>query len=363
MEADSGQPVRYFVNPNSCPVPNGATAEIARAMSAWPTQSGATIQLQNAGTTGRCGISFDNQNTISFGDCLNQLDPPIGCAGVVGLTSVAWIPDSKDIGGTVFNKLLEADTVFNRGMDCFLGISSNLAEVACHELGHSIGLGHSADPTALMWATAHGHGRDATLGADDKAGVLAIYPSSGGPGPGPGGGGPVSITTLNMGDGVQGHRYTTALQASGGVPPYRWTVVGGNLPSGLALFNDGTIDGTPNFAGSSTFVAQVIDSASPPRTDSRLYTLNIRPSGGGTPDLPTINSIKVKGIKKLWVFGQNFRADSLLLINGVVFQPVSFVQEGSQTDLLGKGKLNLGVAGTNVVVVINTDGRSAPFAF
>jgi hypothetical protein len=277
---------------------------------------------------------------------------------------VAWVPDTKDIGGTIFNRLLEADTVFNRGMDCFLSNSANMAEIACHELGHSIGLGHSADPAALMWATAHGRGRDAALGADDRAGVLAIYPSSGGPGPGPGGGGgPVSITTPSLGDGVAGNRYTTMLQASGGVPPYRWAVVGGNLPSGLTMSGDGTIDGIPNFPGSSTFVAQVIDSGNPTRTDSKLYTINIRSNSGGSSNPPTISSIRVKGIKKLWVFGQNFRADSLLLINGVAFQPVIFAQNGALSELLGKGKLNLGSPGTNVVVVVNTDSRSAPFVF
>jgi hypothetical protein len=140
-------------------------------------------------------------------------------------------------------------------------------------------------------------------------------------------------------------------------------VVGGSVPYGLTLFNDGSIDGIPNFAGSSTFVAQVIDSASPARTDSRLYLLNVRPNGGGASNPPIISSIKVKGLKKLWVFGQNFRFDSLLLINGVVFQPAIFAQEGSQSELLGKGKLNLGTPGTNVVIVVNSDNRSAPFVF
>ena len=68
-------------------------------------------------------------------------------------------------------------------MNCFLGNSANLAEVACHELGHAIGLDHSPDLNALMFATARGHGRDATLGADDKQGVLSIYPANGGPNP------------------------------------------------------------------------------------------------------------------------------------------------------------------------------------
>jgi len=365
MEADSGQPVQYFVNPNSCPVAGGGSAEIARAMSAWPNQSGANIQLQVAGQTGSCGISFDNKNTISFGDCLNQLDPPVGgCSGVVGQTTVGWVNESKTIGGTTFNKLIEADTVFNKGMDCFLSNSANFAEVMCHELGHSIGLGHSADTAAIMWPTAHGRGRDANLGTDDRAGILSIYPSSGSPPPGGGGGGgtPVNITTPSLSDGTQDRRYTAQLQASGGVAPYRWAVVGGSLPSGLGMSTDGTIDGSPNFVGSFTFVTQVIDSGSPTRTDSKLFTITIR-SGGGSGIVPSISSIKVKGIKKIWLFGQNFRADSLVAINGVIFQPVIFQQEGSLTELLAKGRLNLGPAGTNIIEVINSDNRSAPFAF
>jgi hypothetical protein len=73
-------------------------------------------------------------------------------------------------------------------MNCFLGNPNNLSEVACHELGHAIGLDHSADSAAIMWASARGN-RGAVLGEDDKAGVLAIYPSTGGGGGGTGGGG------------------------------------------------------------------------------------------------------------------------------------------------------------------------------
>ena len=47
------------------------------------------------------------------------------------------------------------------------------AEVACHELGHAIGLGHSSDLAAIMWPSSRG-GRGAVLGEDDKAGVLAM---------------------------------------------------------------------------------------------------------------------------------------------------------------------------------------------
>ena len=368
MEADSGQPIRYFVNPNASPVAGGGSAEIARAMASWPNQSGASIQLQVAGQTGSCGIVFDNINTISFGDCLNQLDPPVGCAGVVGLTAISFVRETKVIGGTTFSRLLEADTVFNDGMNCFLGNSANLAEVACHELGHSIGLGHSNDPSAIMWGSASGHGRDATLGADDKAGILAIYPASpgggggGGGGPGPGAG-PVSIATLSVNDGFVGRSYNMTLTAAGGTPPYRWALIGGALPSGLSLSTNGSIDGVPNFAGSSSFAAQVIDSGNPARVDSRWFSVTVRESTGGFPGFPAVTGVKVKGVKKLWVFGENFHANSLVLINGFVFEPVQFAQDGSVAQLLAKGKLNLGPQGTNVVVVINSDNRSAPYIF
>ena len=188
MEADSGQPITYFVNPASSPVSGGGSAELARAMSAWASQSAANIRLQSGGQTSRCGWEMDGSNTISFADCKGQLDPPFGCQGVVASTSVGYSYESRVVAGRSFYRITEADLVFNRGIDCFLGTSANLAEVACHELGHSIGLDHTGDPSAIMYFTAHGGGRDARLGADDVAGVLAIYPSVGGPPPPPAGG-------------------------------------------------------------------------------------------------------------------------------------------------------------------------------
>jgi hypothetical protein len=363
MEADSGQAIRYFLNSNDSPVSGGGTAEIGRAMAAWRDQSSASILLQVAGSTSNCGIAADNVNAVSFGDCRGQMDPPIGCAGIVALTGVGWIRETKVVAGTTFNRVIEADTVFNDGMNCFLGNSANLAEVACHELGHSIGLGHSSDPAAMMWATAHGGGRDANLGDDDKAGILAIYPSSTGGGPGPGPGPPVSIATVSVSEGVSGRFYSMTLTAAGGTPPYRWTLVGGGLPAGLSLSSSGTIDGVPNFVGSSAFAVQVTDSGNPPRFDARWYSLTIRQSGAGLPGVPSITQVKIKGQKKLWIFGENFRPNSLVNINGFLFVPVQFAEEGSVDQLLAKGKLRLGPHGTNRVVVINSDNTSLPFIF
>ena len=186
MEADSGQPVNFLINSARSPVSTGGSTEVTRGMDAWSAQSGSSLRLQISGSSGSCGIQGDGTNVISFGDCLNQLDAPIGCSGVVALTSIRWTLDSRVVNGRTFNRLFEADIVFNDGMDCFLSNPTNLSEVACHELGHAIGLGHSSVIGAIMLPTALG-GRGAVLGEDDKAGVLAIYPASSGGGGGGGG--------------------------------------------------------------------------------------------------------------------------------------------------------------------------------
>lgn len=52
----------------------------------------------------------------------------------------------------------------------------DLLSIAIHEIGHSIGLGHSADPTAVMWPSyTSGSTSGRTLKADDVAGAQFVY--------------------------------------------------------------------------------------------------------------------------------------------------------------------------------------------
>lgn len=73
---------------------------------------------------------------------------------------------------------------------------------------------------------------------------------------------PLAISSAAFPDAEVGVTYgPVTLSATGGVPPYYWSVMVGNLPSGLTLNPNGTVSGTPTAAGTANFTVQVADSA------------------------------------------------------------------------------------------------------
>jgi hypothetical protein len=71
----------------------------------------------------------------------------------------------------------------------------------------------------------------------------------------------LQITTSSLPQSTVGATYTQTLSASGGTPPFSWSVASGSLPPGLAVDSGGTINGTTSAAGSYTFTVKVSDSA------------------------------------------------------------------------------------------------------
>jgi len=80
---------------------------------------------------------------------------------------------------------------------------------------------------------------------------------------------PLQITTAGLPNGTTATGYAAPLNATGGVPPYTWSITG-QLPAGLNLTtnkdNTGIISGTPILAGTSNFKVAVTDSEVPPVT-------------------------------------------------------------------------------------------------
>ena len=85
-----------------------------------------------------------------------------------------------------------------------------------------------------------------------------------------------SITANPMQDGMVGHGYSQTLQASGGQPAYKWSLVAGSkLPAGLKLSSAGVISGKPIRATVTpvTFTVKVTDAKK--GTDQRTFTLQV----------------------------------------------------------------------------------------
>jgi hypothetical protein len=71
---------------------------------------------------------------------------------------------------------------------------------------------------------------------------------------------PIAITTPSFHSGEVTIAYPpVALAATGGTPPYQWTLGAGALPGGLTLSADGSVSGTPTAGGSFNFTAHVAD--------------------------------------------------------------------------------------------------------
>ena len=81
------------------------------------------------------------------------------------------------------SRILDADIVLWDGSFRFFAGSSGcsggfyIEDIAAHEFGHALGLGHSTSPTATMYPSAFTCDSSVrSLDADDISGVRALYP-------------------------------------------------------------------------------------------------------------------------------------------------------------------------------------------
>jgi hypothetical protein len=146
---DRGKRLRWFRHAEGQPgLAKGGAAEFRKARKAW-NRTGTPIRLTNGGTTDSAGgfRRLDGRNTILFDDLNDTIGDDFDCStggilAIGGFSDFGSLPRTwKQIAAV---EAFEAEIVVNRGVDCFVaGRPKVAAQIYTHELGHTLGLGHS----------------------------------------------------------------------------------------------------------------------------------------------------------------------------------------------------------------------------
>jgi hypothetical protein len=212
FQFDSSQSVTWRTHTTPMPgLAGGGATEFQRALAVWNNESTTPIRLVYGGTTGATGglNSFDSTNAVLWTDPNGEIAGTFDCAagGTLAIGGPWYNSSSRaTFNGKSYIRIQGGDIVFNDGVHCKNGSSPNFSkfieEVSAHEIGHTLGIGHSSEfarepnfllADALMYYRAHDDARGGRLNGDDIAALQTLYRKGGSggtpPKPPPAGGG------------------------------------------------------------------------------------------------------------------------------------------------------------------------------
>jgi hypothetical protein len=215
------------------------------------------LTLCLAGLTASCGNSAQSANAASpASNAALSLTPD--SATVTSLQRMQFIARVRGTSNTAVTWSASAGTISNDGMFTAPKVNSNTPVVITATSG--------ADSAKL---------RDVivAVGASRASATVTVTPPNS-----------LAIMTSALAPADIGAPYTTSLTATGGVPPYQWSLASGSLPSGIRLQNSsGMIAGTTGLAGSYPLTAKATDTSGHSATAAFILTV----SSPASPPVPS----------------------------------------------------------------------------
>jgi Metallo-peptidase family M12B Reprolysin-like len=170
---------------------------VQNAAAAWTNDAGSQISIPYTGTVASDpGNSSNNGvSAVVFDDPTSVIAGSFNCSsgGILAIGGPFFTGSTTAFAGQNFHTAIEGFVITQDGAACFYNGNSGLngTEVLTHEIGHTLGLGHSCGDAlspacstsaalddAIMRASAHGDGRGGSIRSDDQAAALFLYPGA-----------------------------------------------------------------------------------------------------------------------------------------------------------------------------------------
>jgi hypothetical protein len=150
-------PLRYEIDRRVIAASPDASANIDRAFAQWAAAVDTNVSFANAGVGDKLTAGKDGRNTISIADELFS-----------GQRYIALTTNWYDDDGTMREGDIQLDPSTLNG-------TYNLQQVVAHEIGHVLGLDHSAVISSVMYPYV-AKGVATALDSDDRLAITSIYP-------------------------------------------------------------------------------------------------------------------------------------------------------------------------------------------